>query len=186
MTNLTKLEQSKLWKIIPVIIQWCVVITGSVVTLIVFLETAFRLFDFLNFNGYEEILIMVAFWLYMLGCAHGSYEKSQIKADILEVMMKESAFKNFLRVLREILTVALSAVFTVWAFNLITYAIGVHTTTPVYRIPMTIGYASIFVGLLLSTFYFVVYGIDELISVKNGTHRKAAEEAAKTEGGASV
>lgn len=158
---MTRIEHTKFWFIVPKIMQWVIMGTASIVTLIVFSETVMRLFKLISFNGYEELLIMVAFWLYMVGCAHGSYEKSQIKADIIEVMLKESIFKDIIRILREIITVVLSVWFTWWAFNLILYALQIGSVTSVYRIPMTFGFSSIFVGVGFMTFYNIVYMIGE-------------------------
>ncbi len=160
--TLTRIEHTKFWFIVPKIMQWVIIITASIVTLIVFAETVLRLFKWFSFNGYEELLIMVAFWLYMIGCAHGSYEKSQIKADIIEVMLKESIFKDIIRILRELVTVVLSLWFTWWAFNLILYAINIGSVTSVYRIPMVFGFSSIFVGVGFMTFYNCVYMIGEM------------------------
>ena len=145
---MTRIEHTKFWRVVPQILQWVIILTATVTTLIVFIETCFRVFDFLNFNGYEEILIMAAFWLYMIGCAHGSYEKSQITADIAEAMMKETLRKDIMRVVREILTVVLGLWFLYWGWNLILYALDIGTVTSVYRIPMVIGYSSIFTGLV--------------------------------------
>ncbi|MDO4553030.1 MAG: TRAP transporter small permease subunit [Bacillota bacterium] len=156
---MTKLwiEKTMFWRGFPKVLQWAILLTAIGITLIVFIETCFRVFDFLNFNAYEEILIIVAFWMYMLGAANGSYEKSQITADILEVMMKESIAKDIIRILRYVFTLVLSVWFCIWGWDLIMYAVGVGSVTPVFRIPMTVGFSSIFVGLLISLFYNAVY-----------------------------
>jgi TRAP-type C4-dicarboxylate transport system permease small subunit len=120
-----------------------------------------RLFN-INFSGFEELLVMVAFWLYMLGCAHGSFEKSQITADILAVMMRAGRFKDILTLFRSVLTVALCAVLFVWTVQLLIWAIGIETRTPVYRIPMAVGYASMVVGIGLSLFYYICYLLDNI------------------------
>ena len=158
---MTRIERTKFWFFVPKVLQWVIIVTASVVTLIVFVETALRLFNWISFNGYEELLIMVAFWLYMVGCAHGSYEKSQIRADIIEVMLKENLFKDIIRILREVVTVVLSLWFAWWAWNLILYAVDIGTVTSVYRIPMVIGYSSIFFGVGFMAFYNIVYMIGE-------------------------
>ena len=158
---MTWIERTAFWRIVPKVLRVLLVILASIVTLIVFSETALRLFDWISFNGYEELLIMMAFWLYMVGTSHGSYENSQIRADIFEVMLRESSGKDIIRIVREIVTVVLSFWLLYWAWNLILYAIGVGSVTSVYRIPMVIGYTSIFVGIGFFTFYHTVYAIGE-------------------------
>ena len=143
----------------PKILRVLIIILASVVTLIVFSETVLRTVEWLSFDGYEELLIFAGFWLYMTGTAHGSYENSQIRADIFEVMMKECIAKDIIRIFREAATIVLSLVFLWWAWNLIVYAVGVGSVTSVYRIPMVIGFSSIFVGVAFFAFYHTIYAI---------------------------
>lgn len=156
---MTRIERTKFWAFMPKILRVLIIILASVVTLIVFSETVLRTVEWLSFDGYEELLIIAAFWLYMIGTAHGSYENSQIRADIIEVMVKESIAKDVLRIIRDVVTIGLSFVFLWWSWNLIIYAIGVGSVTSVYRIPMVFGFSSIFVGVAFFTFYHSIYAI---------------------------
>ena len=179
---MTRIENSLFWRGFPKIMQWVILLTAAGITLIVFSETCCRVFEFLNFNAYEEILIMVAFWMYMIGAAYGSYEKSQITADILEVMMKETLFKDIIRILRGVVTIGLSLGFLYWAWTLIPYSLSIGSVTPVFRIPMTIGYSSIFVGLLITTFYNTVYAMIDMKGVYLRRIKKDPTALAETTG----
>ncbi|MDR2088183.1 MAG: TRAP transporter small permease subunit [Clostridiales Family XIII bacterium] len=148
------------WKALIAIQRIALIVTGAGTALIVAGACILRMFN-INFSGFEELLVMVAFWLYMVGCAHGSFEKSQITADILAVMGK-GLFKEILSLCRAVLTAALCAVFFVWTVQLLLWAIEIDTRTPVYRIPMAFGYGSMVFGMGLSTFYHIVYMIDDI------------------------
>lgn len=155
-----KREDHPVWKALIVIQRTAIIIMGAGTSLIVAGACILRWFN-INFSGFEELLVMVAFWLYMVGCAYGSFEKSQITADILAVMGK-GAFKEIVSLIRTILTAVLCVIFFVWAVRLLSWAIEIDTRTPVYRIPMALGYGSMLFGTGLSAFYHIVYMFDDI------------------------
>lgn len=115
-----------------------------------------------NWTGYEEILTIAVFWMYMLGCAYSSREDTHIKADIISVMMKDGFVKNLLGVIRWILTTALCLVLFVWSIGLIQWSIEQGNETPVYRLPVAIGQFSMVFGFGLSSVYNIIYLIDSI------------------------
>ncbi len=137
------------------------VITAVAITVIVSLAMFLRIFN-TDLVGYEEILVMVAFWLYMIGSSYGSYEKSQITADILNVYLKPGRGKSVVNVVRAGLTVVLGLIFNYWAYEFLFWALKMNVKSPVWRLPMAIGQSSIFIGLLLVSLYNIVYFYDEI------------------------
>lgn len=138
------------------------IITGISCMTIVALAMLLRWLFNIDLVGYEEILVMFAFWLYMIGSSYGSYEKSQIAADILNIYLKEGKVKASINLLRATLTFLLCLVFNYWAYDFVVWGITMGTKTPVWRLPMVIGQGSIFIGLTLMTFYNSVYLYDEI------------------------
>jgi TRAP-type C4-dicarboxylate transport system permease small subunit len=160
---LKRRENHLIWKALIVIQKAGIVIMGAGTALIVAGACILRFFN-INFSGFEELLVMVAFWLYMVGCAHGSLEKSQITADILAVVGK-GLFKDVLALVRAVLTAVLCVIFFVWTVQLLLWAMEIDTRTPVYRIPMALGYGSMVFGMGLSAFYYIVYMFDDIREV---------------------
>lgn len=156
-----KIEETKFWKGLLACQKIIIGVTliGSLAILAI--ETLGRPIGF-NFSGYEELLIIAIFWLYMFGCGHGSAEESQITADILGVMMKKGLPKNIVMLIRYALTLILGAIMLYWSIQLTMWAVEQNTVTSVYRIPRVIGYACMPLGLLLTTFYNIVYFIREI------------------------
>jgi len=163
--------------------RFVIIITAIGTTLIVSGACILRWFH-VNFNGFEEILILVAFWLYMIGCAYGTYEKSQITADIVEVMMKECFAKDLIRLVRHMLTFVLGAIMMYWAFHLLVWTIEMNTRTPVYRIPIAVGQSSMLLGLVLLTFYNAAYLYDNVKVFVKKYVTKTEIYLADAEGGA--
>lgn len=137
------------------------IVTAILVTLITFAAVITRSFN-INFQGYEEVLIICAFWLYMFGSAYGSFEKSHITADIIVATMPEGYTKALIAMLRNTLTLVLGIIFLYWAFNLFQWTIEMQTKTPVWRIPVTVSQSSLLFGLSVMTFYNAVYLYDEV------------------------
>ena len=131
------------------------------VTTIVFAATITRALS-VDFRGYEEFLIAFAFWLYMFGTAHGSFENSHITADILSIVLKEGLAKDILDMIKYILTLAIGIMFLTWAVELVQWTIVMGTKTPTWRIPMTIPQSSILFGLACASFYNAVRLYNEI------------------------
>lgn len=158
---MNKLEQSAFWNGLHKFLRFGLILSASMVTLITFAAVIFRELN-VNFLGYEEVLIICAFWLYMLGTAYGSYEDSHIKADVIVVMMPEGLAKSLIALARNTLTLVLGIIFLIWAFQLFQWTIIMETKTPVWRIPVTISQSSLLFGLTVASFYNAVYLYDEI------------------------
>lgn len=157
---MNKLEKTAFWMALQKFLRFGLIVSSCLVTLITFAAVITRALN-VNFLGYEEILIICAFWLYMLGTAYGSFEDSHIKADVIVVMMPEGYFKTLLALIRNTLSLILGIVFLLWAFQLFQWTIVMGNKTPVWRIPMTVSQSSLLFGLTVATFYNAVYLYNE-------------------------
>jgi len=154
---LEKLKNSKAWKVLIAIQEWLLMILGVGVVLIVASTSILSSFLNINFPGNEELLIIVVFYLYMIGCAYGAYEKSHITAEIIDVIVKDGIFKETVYVIRWILTFILGVVFMIWAISLVQWSLENELKTLVFRLPIALGQASIVIGLALTNFYNFIH-----------------------------
>lgn len=155
-------EDNTLWRFLLKTEKLLMMVTISFVTLIIFSECLLHVVG-INFVGYEEIVIIFAFWMYMLGSAYGSYDNSHIRADVLSVVMKEGVRKDFLSLLEKVLTLLLSLVFLYWAITFIIWSANAGGSTPAWRIPNIVGQSSVVVGLILMMIYNIAHLYDEWI-----------------------
>ena len=158
---MNKLENTAFWRALRKILRFGLILSSILVTLITFAAVITRELN-INFLGYEEILIICAFWLYMLGTAYGSYEDSHIKADVIVFMMPDGRFKSTLAMIRNTVTLVLGIIFLLWALQLFQWTIIMENKTPVWRIPMTVAQSSLLFGLTVASFYNAVYLYDEV------------------------
>lgn len=158
---MNQLERTAFWKALAKFLRFGLILSSILVTMITFAAVITRALN-INFLGYEEILIICAFWLYMLGTAYGSYEDSHIKADVIVVMMPEGRTKSLLALIRNSLSLILGIIFLLWALQLFQWTIIMENKTPVWRIPMTVSQSSLLFGLTVASFYHAVYLYDEI------------------------
>lgn len=160
---LSKRENNVIWKALIVIQKAIMVVTGIATLMIMSSAMLLRWLFNTDFKGFEEILVMFAFWSYMIGASYGSYQKNQITADILDIYLKEGRIKASIHVFRSLLTVILSSVITVWAIEFVSWGIRMKTKTPVCRLPMVWGQSSLLIGLILITAYNLFYFYDDVV-----------------------
>lgn len=169
-----KLIQSRFWKFLEKFEIAIMAITAALTVIIMFGETALRAIH-ININGFEEYLLIIVFWMYMIGAAYGSRTKTQITADFIDMFMKDGTIKNILILVKYVLTFVLGAIFLWWAFDLLLWGIETGAKTSLWRIPFYTGYASIFVGLVLITFYNLVYLLEYISTFLKTRSNKDSE-----------
>lgn len=178
---LEKLKNSKFWKALVVIQEWLLMILGVGVVLIVASTSILSSFLNINFPGNEELLIIVVFYLYMIGCAYGAYEKSHITAEIIDVIVKDGIFKETVYVIRWILTFILGVVFMIWAIALVQWSYENELKTLVFRLPIAFGQSSIVIGLVLTNFYNFIhmYEVIKAYIIRRKTHQPTVETSSQ-------
>lgn len=115
-----------------------------------------------NFYGYEEIAVLVAFWLYFAGAAYGAYNNTHVSADVVDAYFPESKTKRLLTFVRCLITVSVCGLFTYYGYDFFKFGfVGplgnfqFQPTSMVWRIPLWTSYSAIFVGLIFMEVYFI-------------------------------
>lgn len=121
-----------------------------------------------DFYGSEELISMLAFWLYFMGAAQGSREKSQISADLLSCYIRNPHLRGAVLLLKDAITCAVCILFTVWALQFVSWALVMNPRSPVFRLPMLIPQAAVGLGFVLMSLYHVTYFVQDLIAFVKG------------------
>lgn len=121
-----------------------------------------------DFYGSEELISMLAFWLYFMGAAQGSREKSQISADLLSCYIHNPHLRGAVLLLKDAITCAVCILFTVWALQFVSWALVMNPRSPVFRLPMLIPQAAVGLGFVLMSLYHVTYFVQDLIAFIKG------------------
>jgi len=158
------LTQSLAWKGLSEVIRWlmiaCSVISTGCMVYSVVLRYVFKG----NFYGSDEVIMLFAFWLYFMGAVYGSYENSHIKADLLNVYIKNMRKKDAVALLGQLLTIVVNTIVLVWAIRYFGAEIAKGGLSTALKIPLVIPKSAVFFGFLLMEFYHVVYFIKNTLT----------------------
>ncbi|MDR3075693.1 MAG: TRAP transporter small permease [Synergistaceae bacterium] len=138
------------------------VVNSLAVTLIITGAALARYVFKFNFNGYDEITVVVAFWFYFIGSAYGAYNNSHVSADVIDAYFPENTAKRVITLLRWVVTSAACGLFVYYGFNYVKFSfmgpLGTFKMIPksmVWRIPLWISQSAIFTGLIFMEIYFI-------------------------------
>lgn len=131
--------------------------------------------------AYEEWLLPIAFWLYFLASAVGSYEGTQIRADILESFFHTARALWIRRVAIAVIEMLLTAVMAYWAYLMVGEEIANYPnwqTTIALGIPYFVPRLGIFIGV---AFMFVYEFLHLYVLLKFGPELIEEELAAQSD-----
>lgn len=131
-----------------------------------------------DFYGQEEIVLMIAFWMYFIGSAVATREDSQVSADLLSSVLKSEKSQAVLALVRTVITLFLYVILLKWSFDYLSWSIAMRPTTAVYKIPMYIAHASLFVSFLLSVVYEFAHVVHAVVGVRKAFEKKTGGETA--------
>ncbi|WP_106229570.1 TRAP transporter small permease [Halomonas ventosae] len=103
--------------------------------------------------GIEELILMAAMWLYMLGAALASRERSHLSADFIQAFSKNRTLNDIARLIATGLSVVMAGFFVAWSYSLFAWGFEKGQVTPVFSIPQYISQASLFVASILLLIY---------------------------------
>jgi len=129
----------------------------------VFIQVILRAFN-LPLMGIEELLILPTIWLYMLGAANASQERSHISVDIIEVFVSNPKVIAVLNVIKNIVSLIIGAILIYWMFIHISYSFSMWKLSPLLSMPLFFVESALFVGVFLMTLYTLM---DTIRSIKN-------------------
>ncbi|MBR6800036.1 MAG: TRAP transporter small permease subunit [Firmicutes bacterium] len=147
----------KIWDALLTIEKTIMIIASIGVVALIFISVIMRyLFDS-GFKGMEELIVLVAFWIYFMGATYGSYENSHITADILTVFIKNETVKTVIDFARHVITTVILFAVSYCTVELIAYTASSGAVSAVLKIPMSIVYLPIYIGLFMMNFYSLVH-----------------------------
>ena len=137
------------------------ILTGAML-----LEICVRYFFNQSIFGLSDFIGYTSVWLYAVGASFATYEKSHIKAEFINAMVRSDRTRHVFRLIAALISAFMSAIFTKWSYELCVYSIQVNEKTQAYPVPKVIFQSSFFVGGLLMTIYFLWEALDCFISLK--------------------
>ncbi|HAT85746.1 TRAP transporter small permease [Cohaesibacter gelatinilyticus] len=110
--------------------------------------------------AYEEWLLPISFWLYFLACGVGSYQDTQIRADILESYFKSARAIWLRRLCLHVVETLICFVMLYWTYLLLDSGIAQYPywqKTIALKIPFFVAHLGIFLGVFFMAFYGLLH-----------------------------
>jgi TRAP-type C4-dicarboxylate transport system permease small subunit len=165
MTLDEKIQNSKIWKVLLAIQKTIMVVsTVCVVATLLAVVLGRHIFHY-NFLGYNEIIVIAAFWMYFIGSSYASWEESHINADILGQFLPERK-KAILGVFTKIIQVIIGIPLIYLSFQSLVFDIKANPTTLDLGIPLAFPRSAMLICFVLMTFYSGVYAVRDIYKLK--------------------
>jgi TRAP-type C4-dicarboxylate transport system permease small subunit len=159
---LDTLQQTMFWRLLDKFQRGVMAGTSILIVLMVCIGVVCRDVFQGDFYGSEELIQMLAFWLYFMGASQGSRGKSQISADILTCYIHNPRRKQLAKLVSDFVTLSICLLVTVWAIQFVTWGFVMTPKSPVFKLPMYIPQSAVGLGFILMSFYHLVYFLQDL------------------------
>lgn len=165
----------KIDSIIEWIANWILVLTGIAVCILIFSGAVLRYIFHTDFYGSEELILVAAFWLYFIGSAMAAKHDTQIKAEMLDMFVKNKTVLGAADIAKNVINLVMSAVATVWSVQYVIWNINMNVRSNVFRFPVVIAVLPIAVSFVLWTIYCVRDLIQTVRRVRIDAGKKSGE-----------
>ena len=124
-------------------------------------------------SGLDEITGHTAVWLYLMGAAYGAFDRSQIKAEMIHLVIKNQRILNGVRAISTLIGAVVAGYMVTWSYGYVKWSILKHEVTPTLQTPTVIFQIAILIGAILMVYYFIREGLELLrLAVGNGQKEK--------------
>lgn len=158
---LDRLKASSFWKVLLSIQKLTLFITTCVMVGILGVVVLFRYALKFDFFGFDEIVMISAFWMYFIGSSYAMEKREHVRADILERILPLKGKKTL-----RIISGTIQTLVAIEAMRLsISYIINgfkIWPTTSAWNLPMVTSMAAVTVGFVLMAFYVIVQFLEEI------------------------
>lgn len=170
------LRKTRFWKALCGAIATVGVVANVVVLLTIFVSVLLRYVFKSNLFGTEEIIVLVAYWLYFIGGAYATATDGHIKADLVSAFVRNERVVYIARFAAKVVELIVTVFFCRWAFRYFLYTgIQKWPTTGGLHIPHIYMMMPLFIGYGLCAFLSFFQAV-ELGCLAFGDYKTLLEE----------
>lgn len=145
----------KIWNSLVTLQRWFLIIAGIFVSVLVFVEVMLRYVFGSPLFGVEELVCLIAMWLYFIGATYGAYERSHIKAELAYLWFKTPRSYALVRSISSFITLVLAIIMIKWSYPYFIWGITKGETSQALLLPMVLSQSAVFFGAILMSLYFL-------------------------------
>jgi TRAP-type C4-dicarboxylate transport system permease small subunit len=113
-----------------------------------------------GFFAIEDFIGYTAVWLYFIGAAYATHERTQVKAEIVSMIFKSPRTLNIIKTLVTTIAFLVACLMTQWSYKFVVWSISMGERTPVHQVPFVYFEVAILVGSVFMAIYFLIELID--------------------------
>lgn len=169
--KLDNFREGKLWCVTDKIVSTLTSLAGVALTLVIFAVVIARYIFKQDIFGSEEIILLLAWWLYFMGCIGASQEDSQIKADMVDVFVSNQFVIDLTKGIAKALEAAVFFFCTYLTYLMLKVNFVKMPVTTGLKIPYVVSQIPIFIGFIgmaLFAVYWAIYFIVKAVDSKKG------------------
>jgi len=140
--------------------EYFLAISSLIMAFVFFFVVVLRYWFQADLFAYEEWVLMIAFWVYFLGAAMGSYQNTHVKADFLLSLIDNVKTKWIVVNCTLFIETLICIVLSYWGWLMLTEEISAYPDwqrTTGLELPFFIPKLGIFLGFILMTFYTALH-----------------------------
>jgi TRAP-type C4-dicarboxylate transport system permease small subunit len=151
------------WKGLLYVQRGFIIIAGCVVAVLIFVEVMLRYVFGSPLFGVEEMVTLIAMWLYFLGASYGAYERSHIKAELVHLWFNTPRSLAAIKSVASLITVVLSLIMVSWSYPYFVWGLKEGETSQALLLPMVLSQSAVFFGAILMSIYFIAELVDNVL-----------------------
>jgi TRAP-type C4-dicarboxylate transport system permease small subunit len=152
-----RIEEFSAWRLIIKLLRVILIFCSASAILCIVTSVLTRYILKTSMFGVEEIILLVAMWLYFIGGVYGSYKDNHITADVLSTYVKSEKTKRILRIFVTGLCLVISIILAVWGIIYINWSLQVGGATVGLQIPMIFLRLPLCIGFIMMCLFNVYH-----------------------------
>jgi len=130
-----------------------VVLVEIFLIFLIFIQVVLRYVLKAPLMGIEELMLFPTVWLYFIGSANASLDRTHIVCGVFSLMVKKPISVKLFNIVKNLVSLIILLWLLYWAYWYFLYALRMWKISAMLYIPMILGEGIVFVGILLMTIY---------------------------------
>ena len=126
--------------------------------------------------GWEELAMLSAMWLYMIGAARAAYERTHLKTEVISLWIKNPRNLRIVKALASLIALIMAGFMAYWSSDILFWGLEKNPTTPVFNIPWVVAQSSLFVAGIIISIYFLrdlLHQVGDILRPRDSSSQKS-------------
>ena len=126
--------------------------------------------------GWEELAMISAMWLYMIGAAMAAYEGTHLKTEVISLWIKNPRNLRIVKALASLIALIMAGFMAYWSSDFLFWGLEKNPTTPVFDIPWVVAQSSLFVAGISISIYFLrdlLHQVGDILRPRDSSSQKS-------------